>query len=169
MNVLVRSCTDGDHPACRSLWFELTEHHRRIYRDPTIGGPAPGGAFDDYLSSPERVGSWVAVVDGRVVGLTGLLDQGERGEIEPLVVTAELRGRGIGRALIDRVVEEASARGHAYLAVRPVARNVSAVRAFHAAGFHTLGGHIDLTIDLAERRHGWRSGGASIHDRDFQW
>jgi len=70
--------------------------------------------------------------------------------------------------LIGRVAEEARARGYEYLAIRPVARNVAAVRRFHAAGFRTLGGHIDLTMDLAARRHEWLPG-ASLHDLDFDY
>lgn len=157
----------GDHAACRSLWAELIEHHRRLYGDPTIGGDDPGAAFDEYLSMPERVGSWVAEVDGEVVGLTGLLDHGESGEIEPVVVSAELRREGVGRALIQQVVEHASARGHVYLTIRPVARNTSAIRAFHGAGFRTLGGHVDLTMDLIER-HPWLPG-VSLHGLDFTY
>jgi len=66
------------------------------------------------------------------------------------------------------VVEEAVARGHEYLAIRPVARNIAAIQRFHAAGFRTLGGHIDLTMDLAARRHQWLPG-ASLHDLDFDY
>jgi GNAT superfamily N-acetyltransferase len=168
VQVTVRPYHESDHPSCRSLWVELTEHHRRIYGDHTIGGDDPGAAFDEYLSTPERVGSWVAEVNGRVAGLTGLLDHGQSGEIEPVVVTAELRGGGVGRALIRRVVDEASARGHAYLAIRPVARNTSAIQAFHAAGFRTLGGHVDLTMDLTERRHTWLPA-VPLHGLDFRY
>jgi GNAT superfamily N-acetyltransferase len=78
------------------------------------------------------------------------------------------RDQGIGRLLISRVVEEALARGYEYLAIRPVARNVAAVRRFHAAGFRALGGHIDLTMDLAARRHEWLPG-ASLHGLDFDY
>jgi hypothetical protein len=28
---------------------ELTDHHRWIYHDPSIGGDDPGTGFDDYL------------------------------------------------------------------------------------------------------------------------
>jgi hypothetical protein len=71
--------------------------------------------------------------------------------------------------LISRVAEEACVRGYHYLAIRPVARNVAAVRRFHAAGFRTLGGHIDLTMDLAARRHaGWLPG-ATLHGLDFDY
>jgi GNAT superfamily N-acetyltransferase len=166
--VSIRDYRDGDYDACRSLWAELTEYHRGIYGDPSVGGDDPGSGFDDYLAERRRVGSWVAELQGSVIGLTGLFDRGASGEVEPVVVAETVRGRGIGRMLISRVVFEARARGFEYLAIRPVARNVAAVRRFHAAGFRTLGGHIDLTMDLAPRRHEWLAG-ASLHDVDFYY
>jgi GNAT superfamily N-acetyltransferase len=166
--VIVRDYANGDYDACRSLWAELTKYHRSIYGDPSIGGDDPGAGFDDYLADPQRVGSWVAGSGGRVIGLTGLLDRGASGEVEPVVVAAAARAQGTGRMLIGRVVEEARARGYEYMAIRPVARNVTAIRRFHAAGFRALGGHIDLTMDLTERRHEWLPG-ASLHDLDFDY
>ena len=38
----VRGYAPADYAACRMLWAELTEHHRRIYEDPAIGGDDPG-------------------------------------------------------------------------------------------------------------------------------
>jgi GNAT superfamily N-acetyltransferase len=163
---VVRDYADDDYRACRALWAELTEYHRSIYRDPSIGGDDSGAGFDGYLATSRRIGSWVAELHGRVVGLTGLLDRGTSAEVEPVVVTEAARDQGVGRRLISRVVEEALARGYEYLAIRPVARNVAAVRRFHAAGFRTLGGHIDLTMDLAARRHEWLPG-ADLHGLDF--
>jgi GNAT superfamily N-acetyltransferase len=166
--VVVRDYTSADHAACRMLWAELTEHHRRLYEDPSIGGDDPGAGFEGYLAMPDRVASWVAEFDGRVAGLTGLLDRGTSGEVEPVVVTGSLRGRGIGRLLIERAVAEAVARGYVYLAIRPVARNVSAIRRFYDAGFQTLGAHVDLTMDLAARRHRWHDG-ERLHGLQFRY
>jgi GNAT superfamily N-acetyltransferase len=166
--VSVRDYGGGDYDACRALWAELTEYHRRIYGDSSVGGDDPGSEFDVYLAEPRRVGSWVAESHGIVIGLSGLFDRGTSGEIEPVVVADTARNQGVGRMLIGRVVDEARARGFEYLAIRPVARNVAAVRRFHAAGFRTLGGHIDLTMDLAPRRHEWLAG-ASLHDLDFDY
>jgi GNAT superfamily N-acetyltransferase len=168
IEVVIREYRDTDYAACRALWEELTEHHRRIYGDPTIGGEDPGAAIDDYLATPERVGSWVAESNDAVVGLTGLFEHGVSGEVEPVVVTEALRAGGVGSKLIQRVVEEAHERGYEYLSVRPVARNVSAIQRFHAAGFRTLGGHLDLTMDLTERRHHWLTG-AHLHGLDFRY
>src|SRR5215472_3475585 len=122
----------------------------------------------EHLATSQRMGSWVADSRGRVIGLTGLFDRGGSGEVEPVVVAEAARDQGIGRVLISRVVEEACARGYEYLAIRPAARNVAAVRRFHAAGFRTLGGHIDLTMDLAARRQEWLPG-ASLHGLDFDY
>jgi GNAT superfamily N-acetyltransferase len=166
--LIVRDYAEGDYRACRALWAELTEYHQSIYGDPSIGGDDPGAGFDGYLATSQRIGSWVAEFHGRVVGLTGLLDQGMSAEVEPVVVTGAARDQGIGRRLISRVIEEALARGYEYLAIRPVARNVAAVRRFHAAGFRTLGGHVDLTMDLAARRQEWLPG-ASLHGLDFDY
>ncbi len=38
----VRAYQREDYEACRELWRELTERHRDIYGDPTIGGAIPG-------------------------------------------------------------------------------------------------------------------------------
>ena len=32
--------------------MELTDHHRQIYDDPSIGADDPGTGFDDYLATP---------------------------------------------------------------------------------------------------------------------
>jgi GNAT superfamily N-acetyltransferase len=166
--VIVREYAEGDYGTCRSLWAELTEYHRSIYGDQSIGGDDPGAGFDDYLAEPRRKRSWVAESRGTVVGLTGLFDRGTSGEVEPVVVAEAARNQGIGRMLIGRVAEEARASGYQYLTIRPVARNVAAVRRFHAAGFRTLGGHVDLTMDLAARQHEWLPG-ASLHGLDFDY
>jgi GNAT superfamily N-acetyltransferase len=168
MRLLVREYRSEDYPACRSLWVELTEHHRRLYEDPSIGGDDPGQGFDDYLQLANRVRSWVAELDDVVSGLAGLLDHGNSGEVEPVVVSTSEQGQGVGRRLIEHVVNEAAARGYGYLTVRPVARNVVAIHNFYNAGFQTLGGHIDLTMDLAERRHRWLDG-QPLHGLDFRY
>jgi GNAT superfamily N-acetyltransferase len=167
-DVLIRAYAEVDYQACRSLWVELTEHHRHLFGDRSIGGDDPGAGLDEYLATPERVGSWVADLHSAVVGLTGLLHRGRSGEVEPVVVTAAMRGGGVGRRLVDRVVEEARARAYEYLAIRPIARNTSAIRRFDAAGFGTLGGHVDLTMDLAKRRQEWLEG-PQLHGLDFEY
>jgi len=158
--VNVRAFRESDREACRALWVELTEWHRDIYAAPEIGGDDPGAAFDEHL---ERVGPdhvWVAEDEGRLVGLSGLMPGDEDLELEPVVVSAGHRRRGVGRALVQAVL---AAAGERSVVVRPVGRNAEAIRFFHALGFDILS-RVELLRHPGER---WR-GGERIAGRDFR-
>jgi GNAT superfamily N-acetyltransferase len=162
MNVVVRAYRPTDYEACRALWAELTQRHRDVYEDPTIGGDDPGRGFDQYLARPDLAGMWVAEVEGQVAGLAGLLGGGEEAEVEPVVVAAPHRSQGIGRLLVERAVEEARVRGVRFLGVRPVARNVEAISFFVEQGFRLLG-YVDLFQDLAPASAREWKDGITIH------
>jgi len=157
-DVTIRPYYTSDLDRCRTLWIELTQRHREIYHDPTIGGDNPGLYFDKHLA---RVGPeclWVAEHEGEVVGLAGLIVDGREAEVEPLVVAAIHRDKGIGRALLNHVVEEARKLGVRYLSVKPVARNVEAISLYYDFGFQILG-EIEMFMDLGAPSPGtWKSG-----------
>jgi GNAT superfamily N-acetyltransferase len=90
-------------------------------------------------------------------------------EIEPLIVSRAHRGKGIGRLLMGRAIDEARKRQVKLLNVRPVARNVQTIRFLHKQGFTNLG-YIELFIDLtdASTRHNWKPG-PSIYGCDFNY
>jgi GNAT superfamily N-acetyltransferase len=165
--VAVRGYRPTDLQDCRDLWVELTNWHRRIYENPDIGGEDPGRQFDAHL---ERVGPdciWVAEWGGRIVGLAGLIRDQDDAELEPLVVRDAHRGRGIGRQLVQTVIDAARRDGSRRLGVRPVARNGSAIRFFHGAGFRVLG-HVEMLMEPGPSDHGnWRDG-ERLASRDFQ-
>jgi len=165
--VTIRGYRAGDLTACRELWVELTQHHRDIYDSPTIGGAEPGLQFDEHLSKVGPDNLWVADLDGTVIGLTGVIPDRTTAELEPLVVRAQQRGRGVGRALASAAIEATRARGSKQLKVRPVARNADAIRAFHALGFTVLG-HVECFMDFgAPEAQSWKSG-ERLADRDFK-
>jgi N-acetylglutamate synthase-like GNAT family acetyltransferase len=150
----VRRYRDDDREACRQLWRELTQTHRDLYEDESIGGEGDlGDYFDEHLdrAGAERV--WVAEMEGRVVGFTSLLvsAEGSSGELEPIVVAPDVRGTGIGRMLVERVVECARELRLRRLDVRPVARNEHAIRFFHELGFDSLG-QLELMLYLADQK-----------------
>ncbi len=75
----------------------------------------------------------------RIVGMSlPVVDENEA-DFEPLIVTADRRGRGTGSALLNEAADEARRRGIRYLFVRPVARNRKVISFFHKAGFRLLG------------------------------
>jgi GNAT superfamily N-acetyltransferase len=168
MKSRIREYASGDYDACRALWRELTERHRDIYGDASIGGEDPGSGIDAYLANPRRRGSWVAEVQGEVVALAGLMVMDEEAEIEPVVVAARCRSRGIGKTLVEHVVAQAKDMGVAYVSVRPVARNKEAIAFFVAMGFDQLG-HIELFQGLS-RTHGTKwTARISIHGNEVAY
>src|SRR5262245_26078771 len=147
MSPSVREYHSGDLDRCRELWRSLTQRHRDIYGDATLGGPDPGLAFDAYLEQPQPHRVWVAELERRVLGFCGLLIRGEESELEPIVVDPSHRSRGIGTLLAQPAVAESRRLGVKYVNVRPVARNLEAIRFFHREGFRLLG-RFELSIAL---------------------
>lgn len=161
----IRGYEPGDLEGCRSLWVELAEQHRQIYGVDTIGGPDPGVHFDRHLAAVGPANLWVATDGDTVVGLTGLMEKDDIVEVEPLVVTHGQRGSGIGRALVEHVIDEARRRGVRLLSVMPVARNREAIRFYRQAGFDVLG-YIEMFMDLTGERE-WIAG-ETIAGEDFR-
>jgi GNAT superfamily N-acetyltransferase len=162
----IRPYAPDDLEECRTLWEELTQHHREIYDDPSIGGDNPGRYFDKHLADVGADHIWVAEFSGNVVGMTGLIIKDKEAEIEPLIVSPEYRSRGIGRALVTRAVQEAQTLGVSSVSVKPVARNVHALSFFHKCGFRIVG-YIDLFMDLSIKGK-WKEG-LSLFDHDFKY
>jgi GNAT superfamily N-acetyltransferase len=147
MSASVREYSPEDLDVCRDLWRALTQRHRDIYDDPSIGGADPGLQFDEYLGHPRLAKVWVAVLDGNVVGLCGLLVEQEESELEPLVVHPAHRDRGIGALLAQQAIAESRRLGMRFINVRPVGRNIEAIQFFHREGFRVLG-RLELCIRL---------------------
>jgi len=155
MSLDIRRYREADKKECRSLWRELTEWHREIYQDPTIGGEHPEDYFDKHLA---KVGSdrlWVAVHNSSVVGLVGLIVEGNEAEIEPLIISKTFRNKGLGKQLIKTVVSEARKMRVRLLCIKPVARNINTIRFLYQQGFKNLG-EIELFISFYE--YAWKSG-----------
>lgn len=165
--VTVRPYRPVDHAAGRQLWGELTERHRELYADPAHGGADPTAAFEEYLTRLDLSGVWVAdhPPDG-VIGLVGLVVDGRRGAVEPIVVADRHRGRGVATTMLGFLAGEARRRGLTSLTVSPETRNVEAIGCLHAAGFTVLSS-VELTMDLGRRPRVWRDG-PQLHALDFR-
>jgi len=137
------------------LWRELTEWHRQIYQDPSIGGSRPEEYFDEHLAKVGADHLWVATINSKVVGLIGLIVNKKEAEIKPIIVSKPYRNKGLGRRLVKRVIAEAEKLGIRLLSVKPVARNVEAIKFFYRQGFKNIG-YIELFMDFSKRQ--WKKG-----------
>jgi GNAT superfamily N-acetyltransferase len=155
ISIVIRKYLESDREQCRCLWRELTEWHREIYQDATIGGEHPEDYFDKHLAKVGPDQLWVAEVGSKVVGLAGLIVGEHEAEIEPLIVSKTHRGKGIGKQLIETLVFESKKRRMHFLNIKPVARNIKTVKFLYKQGFTNLG-YIELFMDLSE--HSWNAG-----------
>jgi N-acetylglutamate synthase-like GNAT family acetyltransferase len=168
MKVTVRKYRDDDYNACVALSRELAQHHADIYQVPSIVIRDQGKWLDGLIHKDGYAGMWLAEVDGKAVGFCGLFAYGEEGEIEPVVVTASLRNKGIGARLIHHAVTEAKKRKVRYLSILPVARNREAIALFVRLGFNMVG-HIDLFQDLAPKSDRKWESGLVIHGNKLKY
>jgi GNAT superfamily N-acetyltransferase len=163
--VIVRSYRPTDHAAGRFLWAELTRQHNLMYGDATDDG---GAGFEEYLTRLDLSGLWVADhADDGVVGMVGLVMRGRGGEVEPVVVTASHRHKGVGRKLLRHVAGEAKKRNMHSLTISPASRNIEAIRSLHAAGYDVVSS-IELTMDLDRHTHEWQRDGLELHELQFR-
>ncbi|HEX6075418.1 MAG TPA: GNAT family N-acetyltransferase [Micromonosporaceae bacterium] len=168
--VTIRPYRPTDHQACRALWGQLVEEHRRLYADPSRGGDDSGAGFEDYLTRLDLSGMWVADhAEEGVVGFVGLVlgDEAGNGVVDPVVVSEAHRHQGIGRALLGRVAAEARRRQFSHLTISPASRNLDAIRCLHSVGYTVLSS-VTLTLDVGRRTHEWRDG-LELHDLRFSY
>ena len=163
--VTVRSYRPSDHSAGRRLWSELTNQHNQMYGE---AGDDGGEGFEEYLTRLDLSGLWVAEhADDGVIGLVGLIMRGRAGEVEPIVVTASHRHKGVGRRLLRHVASEARRRNMTALTISPSSRNIEAIRSLHAAGYDVVSS-IELTLDLDRHQHEWLRDGLELHELQFR-
>lgn len=152
--VEIRGYRPDDRVACRRLWEDLTEWHRALYGSPGIGGNDPRLLFDEHLAAAGDENILLADMGGTVVGMTGLIVRGSEIELEPLVVSPDRRGQGIGTMLATAVIERARSMGARTVVVKPAARNMAAIGLFVSQGFDVLG-QVELMLDLEPGERTW--------------
>jgi GNAT superfamily N-acetyltransferase len=120
------------------------------------------------VTEPNRHIMFLAEDAERPVGLAfGLLDpaRADTGRVAGMWVDPELRGRGLGRALLDAVVGWARGRGLTRLELWVTEGNLAATALYQRAGFRTTGRRdplpshpnletIQMTLDLENAGHG---------------
>jgi len=168
MEITIRDYRDDDHKSCLALYGELSQYYADIYGDSAIADGDSSRWLESLRKSNEYYGTWVAEADGEVVGLAGMLTNGEEGRIEPVIVSSSYRNNGIGTRLVRHVSEVAKGKNIRFLSIQPTARNEKALSLYVRLGFNMLG-HVELFQDLStESTRQWKSG-IEIHGHKLDY
>lgn len=90
------------------------------------------------LDGPAREATWAIAVDDHVVGSARLKHTDEQGVVETgLWLTRSARGRGVGRAAMVEVLQQAARAGAAVVVAETTAANASALAVLRHLGFDT--------------------------------
>lgn len=133
----VRGCGPEDTLAIATLLRALSE----TARGEKVTAARVGQFLDHCRSNPGMYSNYLAEIDGEAVGFLSAVFYETpfhaRGTclINELVVGAARRGRGVGRALVEAVREEAAKRGFDEVEVGTERGNLSAQRFYRAVGF----------------------------------
>jgi GNAT superfamily N-acetyltransferase len=127
----------------------IAELHDRVYRaeygvdERFREGVARGLGQAMGRGWPERSGAaWLIDGPGELLGSLGLTaEEDGEGRVRWFVLVPELRGRGLGRALIAELVAEARAIGMSRLALETFSALAAAARIYRDAGFRVAWEH----------------------------
>jgi GNAT superfamily N-acetyltransferase len=138
MTAKIRPATPADLPVLAAFVRALAAHHDDSATVTETGlarlffGPAKAATalIAEAAGGPAGFAATVPLVR---------LQAGERGtEIAHLYVRPELRGRGIGRALVEAASRAAAEAGHSYLVIGTKLQNRAAQEAYRAIGLEDV-------------------------------
>jgi ribosomal protein S18 acetylase RimI-like enzyme len=159
-SVAIRRATNADLPTLGRLGALLVQQHHDF--DPRRFLAADPRTADHYarflgsqLDDPDAL-VLVAEQDGQVIGYTFAAIEsydykslrGPAGLLHDIVVDPDLRGRGLGRQLLDETLSMLQSRGARQIVLSTAERNESAQRLFTRMGFRRT--MIEMTRELDE-------------------
>lgn len=140
MNLTIRSVVKQDNPLLASMIRAVFEEHNAprqgtVYSDPTT---------DHLYELFQHPGSvlWIAEIDHQVMGCCGVYPT--RGlpdkcaELVKFYLAADARGKGIGKALMQRSIDTASDLGYTRLYIESLPEFFRAVSMYEKQGFERL-------------------------------
>ncbi|XP_035283098.1 N-acetylaspartate synthetase isoform X3 [Anguilla rostrata] len=101
--------------------------------------------IEEYYMKPAGSCFWVAVLDGRVVGIVAAQGKEEDNalELRRMSVDSRFRGKGIAKALGRRVLEFAVLNNYSAVVLGTTAVKMAAHKLYESLGFRRVGGSED--------------------------
>ena len=144
MDQIILADKDSHGPVFRALFLEYLKWGTlRINQEYGVVFSAEDTIEQDMVSldkfMPPKGRLLLAFVDGSAAGVACLRELGNNtSEVKRMYVRPEYRGRGVGRALLQKLVEEAAAIGYTRLRLDSARFMKEAHRLYRSAGFSEI-------------------------------
>lgn len=124
---ILRTMTSADIDA-------VSEIERNVYQ---IDPWSKEQFASEFVGVPETRFYIIAEKEGRTIGYGGLFapSPGVEADVQTVTVVVEMQGKGIGRALLERLIEEASRRACPAVLLEVRVGNESAIHLYESFGF----------------------------------
>ena len=145
--------------AVRELMRSFVAWHRQRHVADLrlIDGYFDGAAFDEELAGlPGKYARpegrlLVASIDGTAAGCVALRSLGDgSSEMKRMFVDPEFRGRGVGKALAVRLIDEARSAGYRTMRLDTSVRQLEAIALYERLGFTSIGPYYELPDELVD-------------------
>ena len=159
MATIVQPSSDEELDDVRGLMRAFIAWHRD---QPVVDRQPIDRYFDDAQFEAELAGLpgtyappkgrlLIAYMDDQAAGCVALRDLGDGAcEMKRMFVPLRFQGQGVGRALAERLFEEARAAGYRRMRLDTGIRQSDAIRLYEAAGFHRIPPYYELPDDLRD-------------------
>ena len=135
--IRIRKAKHRDATAIESLLYESFLEHERAYTPEAFHITTPGKR---QIESRIKQGTvWVALHTNVIAGTVSVHPEGEALHIRSMAVRPSMRGRGIGKLLLQRVEKFASANRYKRLILNTTPFLASAIRLYERFGFRATG------------------------------
>jgi ribosomal-protein-alanine N-acetyltransferase len=101
------------------------------------GAPWSEESFRREIKNPQA--HYFVAIDGEVLGFAGYWTLIDEAHVTTIAVQPEARGKGIGRALMQRIFDDAAAHGMTCATLEVRSSNVAAIHLYESLGFLNSG------------------------------
>lgn len=136
-DVAVRIATKEDAPVCGRICYEAFSAISRAHGFPAdVSGPeAATSLFSMMFSSPDSFWCVVAESGGRIVGSNALDERSRINGVGPVTIDPDAQNLGVGRKLMQAVMDRANERGAAGIRLVQAAYHNRSLSLYAALGF----------------------------------
>jgi GNAT superfamily N-acetyltransferase len=139
---LYRSFLDWMTQTCHDVLFLLEDYFASVKAE----SEALPGTF-----GPPNGSLLLAWIDGTAVGTVALQDFGDGScEMKRMFVSTSAQGNGVGRALVEQILEEARKHGYDRMVLETGPRQLAAKRLYARSGFQEIQPYYDFDLGVPE-------------------